>query len=414
MLGDGHAMSILLSLLFMLDPFSALCSGRPSGRPSNGLKPVAYNETKITGVQAAPPSEGALSGQVVADGTNAPVADARIVVFPAAPRSGPFGGPPPQAMTDAQGRFTVSRLAPGSYRIDVQKTGFAPLNDMTQRGPTADVTAGQTTSVLLRLHKGAVIAGRILDAAGEPISDVQVVAMRRFAGPSNGLSGPAPRLIPAGQGQQTNDIGEFRVSGLAAGEYYLAASPRSAMPFGGPGASSPAASAAGGITLATTYYPGTLDSAAAMPIAVAAGETASSIVMTMQSAPAFRLSGIVVDENGEPVGGAMVMLLPDIRNGAFFGPRGGAQTEANGRFTITNVTAGTYRLNASVPMRMDASGGTSWSSGSGGIGAVTAVGGGTTASSTTWSINGGPAQQPIDVVVADANVTGLRVVVQRR
>jgi hypothetical protein len=209
--------------------------------------------------------------------------------------------------------------------------------------------------------------------------------------------------------QQTNDLGEYRVTGLAAGEYYVAAVPRS-MTFGGP--SGPASgSGEGAQTATTTFYPGTADQAGALQISVAAGAEVSNIVFTLQTAPAFRVSGIVVDENGAPVARAMVMLMNDPRNGmAILGPGGNTQTGNDGRFSIGDVTAGTYRVNASVPMIMR--------SGSGG---VAASGGGSGGSSnfTSWSVSSGGVTTvsggtaPLEVVVTDADVRGVRVVVHR-
>jgi hypothetical protein len=69
--------------------------------------------------------------------------------------------------------------------------------------------------------------------------------------------------------------------------------------------------------------------AAAQPIAVAAGAEVGNISFTMQSAPAFRVSGIVVDENGDPVADAMVMMMGDPRSGIFMGP--GQRTVAERR-----------------------------------------------------------------------------------
>jgi hypothetical protein len=46
----------------------------------------------------------------------------------------------------------------------------------------------------------------------------------------------------------------------------------------------------------------------------------------MRSAPAFRVSGVVVGDDGMPVARAMVMLMGDPRNGMFMGPAGNAQS----------------------------------------------------------------------------------------
>src|SRR5207244_11286401 len=131
----------------------------------------------------------------------------------------------------------------------------------------------------------------------------------------------------------------------------------------------------------------------------------NNISFAIQSAPAFRISGIVVDENGTPVVGAMVTIMGDPRNGMWFmGPGGSARSGEDGRFVIAEVTAGSYRVSASVPviMRGTGTGSATWSSGvSGGI-----VGG------ISTGIVGG-SEQPTEVVVTDADVGGVRVTVRR-
>src|SRR5438874_5127678 len=255
---------------------------------------------------------GTLTGRVITDGTNAPVAGAHVMLMPAMRPNGPMGIPPqwPQTLTGSDGRYTFNKVAPGEYRIDVQKTGFAPLFDPTVPSPTLTVAAGQSLNgVDFRLQRGGVITGRVLDSTGEPLTDAHVMAMRRAP-----AGRPERPPIPARmQGpQQTNDVGEFRIAGLAPGEYLLAAVPRGTSPFGGPGIS-PAAASTAKTTLATTYYPGTIDQAGAQVITVSAGAEIGNIVFTMQTTPAFRVSGIVVDENGSPIAHAMIMLMGDQR-----------------------------------------------------------------------------------------------------
>jgi protocatechuate 3,4-dioxygenase beta subunit len=362
---------------------------------------------------------GRLTGRVTAAGTNAPVVGARVMLLPAAPRSGPMpssgpgpmrgglmpsigpmGGPPPQAVTDQDGGYVFERLRPGAYTVAVEKTGYAaPIGPSNTR--RVEVAVGQSIDgVDLHLEKGAVIAGRVLDPAGEPLADARVTAMRRVSSPG----GAPPRLVPApGQGQQTNDLGEFRIASLPPGEYYVAAMPRRMSGFGA-AATTPSTPAAGSprTTITTTFYPGTPDQAAAHPVAVAAGAEVGNIVFTMQSVPSFRVSGIVVDEQGAPVTDAMVTLMGDPRSGMFMGPVGGTRTQANGRFAIDEVPAGSYRVNAAVMITMSSSSG-----GSGGAGWVT---GGYVSNST---FPGAAVYQPAEIVVTDSDVKGVRVTARR-
>jgi hypothetical protein len=358
------------------------------------LVALLFNQAPLTA-----DGTGRVAGRVTAAGSNAPVAAARVMLLPAGPRSGPMGGPPPQAVTSQDGAYVFERLRPGAYTVAVEKTGYAaPIGPSNAR--RVQVAAGQSIDgVDLQLERGAVITGRVLDPAGEPLPDAHVTAMRRVAS-----RGALPRLLPApGQGQQTNDLGEFRIASLPPGDYYVAAIPRRVSMFGA-AATAGAARAAGSAraTITTTFYPGTPDPATAQPIAVGAGAEVGNIVFTMQSVPGFRVSGIVVDEQGAPVADAMVRLMGDPGRGMFMGPVGGARTPANGRFDIDEVPAGSYRVSASVMIAMTSSGG-----GSGGAGWVS---GGYVSNSTFPSPI---ADQPTEIVVVDADVKGVRVTIRR-
>jgi carboxypeptidase family protein len=358
----------------------------------------------LSSVQApqAADSTGRIAGRVTIEGTNTPIAGARIFLVPRAPRTG-LTGPPPNAITDADGRFVLDRVAPGTYDVDVQKAGFVPLSQPGQRSRTIDVGGERAVDLDLQLQKGGVIAGRVLDPSGEPMAEVRIMALVRAPVRPGAQT---PRLMPVpGPGAQTNDIGEFRVSGLAAGEYYLAATSRGASPFGGPAVTPSAGNAR--TTIAATFYPGTTSPDGAQPVAVAAGAEVANVSFAMQSAPAFRVEGVVVDENGDPVAGAMVMMLSVPPGGMFMGSSGGAQSQSDGRFAIGEVTAGSYRLTASIPIRMTAPGvgGGFVAVGSGGV--VGVVTGG-----VVGGVTGGVVGDT-EVVVTDADLTGVRVVVRR-
>jgi protocatechuate 3,4-dioxygenase beta subunit len=367
----------------------------------------------LLSVQPPQPTEstGRIVGRVTVDGANTAIAGARITLLPAGRQSGPMGAAP-QALTDQDGRFMFDRVAPGTYGVDVQKTGFVSPNQPPHAPSlTVDVVAGRATTLDLPLKKGGVITGRVLDPAGEPMADVHILALRR-APVMPGAS--ASRLFPvAGAGAPTNDIGEFRMAGLGTGEYYIVATPRGGTPFGGPAAMPPTGNAR--VTIAATFYPGTTDEAAAQPITVSAGAEVANISFTMQAAPAFRVSGVVVDETGEPVVDAMVMIIPDGQNRMFMGSIASGPSRVGGRFTIGEVSAGSYRVSASIPIRMNGSGGGSAVTFGGG--AIVTGGAAVSASSgavPTESVGvAGGVEQPVAVTITDADVSGVRVVVRR-
>jgi protocatechuate 3,4-dioxygenase beta subunit len=340
---------------------------------------------------------GRIAGRVTLAGANTPIAGARVMLVPTArPVTGAGGvvsgliGMPPQTTTDDDGRYAFENLAPGGYRINVQKQGLAPLTlegPGTPPGPLVQVAAGQSVDGVDRqLQKGAIITGRVVDSKGEPLAEVSMMVMRRV---TLGRSGAPPRLLPVGQGHQTNDLGEFRIAGLASGEYYVAAVPRPAMFVR---TVTPAPTSAPRMTLARTFYPGTTDEAAAQLLSVTAGNELNNISFAMQSVQAFRISGTVVDEDGSPIADAMVILSGDGASGNF-GPGGSVHTEPGGRFTIVDVPPGSYRLHASPIVT---------SNGSAGFGAVV--------SGSSGNMAG---QAPPPIVVTDADVTGLKVATPR-
>jgi protocatechuate 3,4-dioxygenase beta subunit len=350
---------------------------------------------------APPPAAGRIAGRVMAEGTDAPIAGARIMLMPSGQPAGPMGMPS-MAVTDANGRFVIEGVAPGNYHVNVQRAGFAPVSNLAEPPPTITVVAGQSLEdVVLRLQRGGVITGRVVDANGEPVPEVSIMAMRRPT--SSGVADVVP--VPIEGGQLTNDIGEFRISSLAPGEYFIAATAGGLSPFGGMNVAPPPASA-GRSAVATTYYPGTADRDAAGAIVVTAGAEVGNIVFSLQTVPAFNVTGIVVDEAGNPIPHAMVMLMGDPRSG-MFASGGTAQSQQDGRFVIGGVPAGTYHVIATVmimggdPTVAGQSGATvGWSSGQ--------AGGGFMGFST-----GGSPDPPAEVVVTDADVENVRVVTRR-
>ncbi len=288
--------------------------------------------------------------------------------------------------------------------------------------PPIDLGAGERRGIDVRLQRGAVIVGRVLDEAGEPLADARVMAMRKMPVSPTGARTYPDLMRPAGPTAQTNDLGEFRLFSLQPGEYYVQVSPR------------PDVGAGGGVaprarTLLATFFPSTSDHAGAEPITLGAGQTSESLVITMVGAPAFQVSGVVVDESGKPVSNAVVRLSQEDAGGRpmfMMQPWNQGRTDQAGRFTLGNVTPGAYTLLAIAPeLFATAPGGGgsgssasafTWSGISGGVsaGMSGSVGGGI----TTETSNGVTVQYRDDqgtrvaITVGQAHVTNLQVTVK--
>ena len=282
---------------------------------------------------------GNLRGRVVALDTGAGVRRAQVRI------SGPDIGTK-TALTDAQGRYEFRDLPAGRFNVSVSKPGFVSMQYGQNRPfepgrPIELADAQKMDKADVSLPRGSVLAGRVIDEVGEAVADADVSAMRmQFA---NGKR----RLVPAGRNGTTNDLGQFRIYGLPPGEYYVSASLRNmsmmVMDMIGGGAGGPSGSNQSS-GYASTYYPSTPTPGDAQRIALAVGQELASVDIQLQPVKLARISGNAVASDGKPMAGAMVMLMPAMRDSLMFMPGGTSRTDANGAFTLSGVTPGEYTL----------------------------------------------------------------------
>jgi protocatechuate 3,4-dioxygenase beta subunit len=360
-----------------------------------------------------------VSGRVVDAESRNPIAGAHVELIPE--RNITVVSPSSlQAITDQNGRFVLEGVAPGHYLVNATKAGFAPIVDPAEM-PAVDIIEGRAfTGVEVSLMKGGAMTGRVVDARGEPVAGIMVSALRQSVDQRTGGIGAF-----TAQMTQTNDLGEFRLAGLQAGRYAVVAAPGPpAAPFGQPTA------AKSGEALVPTFYPGTTDKDAAEILTVAAAQTVTGVQFSMIAIRAYQVSGVVVDDAGAPLSGAMVMLLLESRDGGVAPLMG--RSDETGTFRIGGVVPGPYRIIASTPTMWPTPDGSAvvgaGGGGAGGGGMVVTGGvliggsgrGGpgvpppwaTTMPSPSPVATAMPA--PIKVTVDNADVTGLKIVVTRR
>jgi protocatechuate 3,4-dioxygenase beta subunit len=242
------------------------------------------------------------------------------------------------AVTDQSGAYEFKNLAAGRYTLSASKGSYVAVSYGQMRplepGRPLDVRNAQLVdNVDFRLPRGAVITGRVVDEFGEPIEEVQVMAMRFQY--SQGR-----RQLATSRSGMTNDIGEFRIYGLQPGQYVISATYRAAN-FTFPGDPSSADRDRDRSGYAPTYYPGTANSTDAQRLNVSVGQKISDVTIALLPTRLARISGIVVDSEGRPLANAMVMTTQPSTGGML---SAGGQLRADGTFTIGNVAPGDYTL----------------------------------------------------------------------
>ena len=322
-------------------------AGEPGGR---GQGRGGQRQGLPRDVAQAPQGTAAIEGRVLTADTGRPVKRARVAVS-----GGGRGGR--TATTDDQGRYRIAELAAGSYTVAAAKTGFVDAvfgqRRPLQPGTPVQLTDGQAaTNIDLRLTRGGVVTGRVVDEDGEALARALVTVQRYQY-----VRGER-QLTPAGS-DQTDDRGQYRVFGLPPGDYYVSASAGGLMQllgrgglqqlaaaFGGPGRGGRGAAGVSEETEVTgyapTYYPGVVSAAEAGKVAVGPGAEANGIDVQIQLVPFARISGIVAGATG----GANVMLVAEDTRVGPLARLGGqvltGRAQADGTFSISNVPPGRF------------------------------------------------------------------------
>jgi protocatechuate 3,4-dioxygenase beta subunit len=300
----------------------------PNGLPQRDTRPVTGSSV--------------VRGRVIDASTGAPLRRAGIRIFGAELRE------MRTALTDAEGRYEFTDLPAGQFNLNATKSGYVDLaygqTTLGEPGKQLKVADKQVVEKIdFKLPRGAVITGRVLDEYGEPVPDAQVSVLR------NQYTSSGPRPVNAGRMSMTNDIGEFRVFGLAPGQYYLSASFRAGQMIGiGP-------TTGDNSGYALTYYPGTANLGDAQKLSIGLGGIVSDVTLILVPTRTARVSGIAFDGQGRPLKQGSVMMMSRSNGPGGVVPAGGP-IRPDGTFTISGVSPGEYILRAMIPGQVTAPG----------------------------------------------------------
>jgi hypothetical protein len=180
-------------------------------------------ELRVSG--PVPAGTGLIAGRVVDATTGRPAGEAIVTLSPGAlPGSAPRS---PQAaaaearrvLTDGMGRFVFAGLPKGRYGLSAIVPGYGNgyFGLLVPRGPAVpiDLDDGEgRVDARILVWKYAVLAGRVIDEAGDPVvgAEVKVLRQTMVAG-RPGFAGTATTT--------TDDRGAYHVSSLYPGRYPL-------------------------------------------------------------------------------------------------------------------------------------------------------------------------------------------------
>ncbi|MEO7653789.1 MAG: carboxypeptidase-like regulatory domain-containing protein, partial [Bryobacteraceae bacterium] len=294
---------------------------------------VALFVCVVTSAVIAPAVEKAsLEGRVVHAQTGEPVRKATLTLRGATSRGGALS-----AVSDAGGHFLIRDITPGTYKLTADHTGFLRqeygARGARSSGVSITLSDGQNSRDLeFRLTPQGVITGKVLDDDGEPLQRATLSGWIVTGKVSGGQATSAGSAT-------TNDIGEFRLAGLAPGRYLLSASMRRSSFRGeqvvrGDGG--------GQEDFVPTYYPGVTDRASAATIEVPPGQEVSGIRIQLRKSPVYRVSGTVAATPAPNGRSLRVMLVSRQASAGSPGFGSSGMVQKDGGFDITGVLPGSY------------------------------------------------------------------------
>ena len=305
-------------------------SATRGSRADEGVRPTFALTLLLLALCAALPAQvvlpgaapASVSGIVTNSVTGEPILRAHVVLYNST--ISPDGVPQTYgALTNQEGKFTITQLPSGRYTASADRIGLvmlpktvSALNFAFMLGP-----GDKKEDLNLTLTPAGAIIGRVLDAAGEPVPNALVRA--------EGSEG--------GETAATDEQGRYRIGGLRPGKYRIHASPQPSQ-F----SAEVRTDATEDIHYSATYYPDSLARASARRLDVGPAAELSGIDIRLVRTGILSVSGKV---SGMP-GGITRTGIEVTREGenGYSGPR--SIVKPDGSFTISPFDPGKYTLAA--------------------------------------------------------------------
>jgi protocatechuate 3,4-dioxygenase beta subunit len=226
------------------------------------------------------------------------------------------GGQTVWAVTDSDGRFSISHLAPGSYGVTATATGYVVGTSLVDLNATGVVT--------VEVEQELTIEGVVMYADRSPVEGAQINASRDAA--PNQPTDQSPGGVAW---TTTGSGGRFRLTGLSSGLFRLNVS---------------------------GDWQGSLNIRSKRSDPIAAGSTDVAIVVDAGGV----IAGRVTDPQKKGLAGIWVFAMPEPKDGRV--PDGAEQrnvrTRDDGTFSVGGLTdVTTFQLNVQANQGWDVAGG---------------------------------------------------------
>jgi Carboxypeptidase regulatory-like domain len=253
-------------------------------------------------------------------------------------------------VTSDDGRFQFSNVPAGKYSLTGAKRGFITASyEQHEQFSSAIVTGAgiDTETLVLRLAPTAIISGKVLDEAGEPVRHATVTSY--FDDHSSGVD-----QIRQSNITQTDDLGAYEITSLMPGTYFLSATAKpwyAVHPISTRSGSSQSADTANAdgttfdrsldVAYPLTYYADVTEADSAAPIPIRGGERLQ-VEIHLNPVPALHLL-FRVHNNGNR-GDIFPRLEQPAFDGSTFLQSDNVRTVSPGLVEITGVPAGRYNV----------------------------------------------------------------------
>jgi uncharacterized protein (DUF2141 family) len=283
---------------------------------------------------AASPEKSTLAGTVVDTVNQQPVRDVAVSLRGSL-ASERFASKIAPAVTDSSGRFSFDNLAPGRYFVSASHEGYVNSGRRGLGTTTLDLAIGQhLDDLVIYLTPGGIISGQVSGAGSKPVPGISVQALKR----SRRFGKPEFDEVASAE---SNESGDYRITALPAGDYYLRAVP----------SQQPKADAKGksNEVYVASYFPGTRDQSHSTLLVLRAGEQLASIDISLSRLRAVVVTGRVIDTVTKlPVGRSELTLAEE---GNVTPVSYSVTADAKGNFEQRGFPRGSYMLEAEKPIQ---------------------------------------------------------------